>query len=180
MNKRITLITNFENEISYKIDKLIKNTGISTCKVPYGVEGVDDRIKMDTLPYHLTICTWNETEKELVIDFLNSISFQSLTVYVNNVELMDGRNNSKVLYLSIEKNEKLISLQKKLYEKFENSKYNPDNFVFHITLDIDQDTQKILKLEKEIKKLFVPFKIEITSIGLYEIYPAIQIHNIKS
>lgn len=50
MNKRITLITLFEESIKSKIQEMINLTNVKACKVPYGVT-LDDRVKVDTLPY---------------------------------------------------------------------------------------------------------------------------------
>ena len=54
-------------------------------------------------------------------------------------------------------------------------KYNPEKFKFHITIHVDQDKKKIEKLKESILKKQCPFKIDIKSFGLYEIYQAKRI-----
>ena len=79
---------------------------------------------------------------------------------------MNARCDSYCLYLSIEENQQIKELQKKFYNKFPMEKYNPDDFNFHMTLDIDKDYNKILDLQKMLKENFKPFFLEFNIVAL--------------
>ena len=51
MEKRITLVTMFDNEEINKIETLMLKTNKKTCKVPYGIDD-EKRYEIDNLPYH--------------------------------------------------------------------------------------------------------------------------------
>ncbi len=64
------------------------------------------------------------------------------------------------------------NLQMRLYEIVGNKDYLPQNNITHMTLCISKDHNKIFRLKKSIESIFQPFKLEIISLGLYEIWPA--------
>lgn len=135
-------------------------------------KNVSNRIEADTLPFHFTLSAWNITEKETVITKLSQIKFSQLTVLVNNIEIMKGKENSFVLYFNVQENKSLRKLHQKIYEILPSEKYNPSTFKFHITIHIDKDYNKINKMKDELLKDFIPFKLNISTFSLYEIYPA--------
>lgn len=63
-------------------------------------------------------------------------------------------------------------LLKSIYKVLPSKKYNPDSFNLHITIHVDNNYKRILKLRDEIKKRFNSFEIEVSSFGLFEIYPS--------
>ncbi len=85
---------------------------------------------------------------------------------------MNGRENSYVLYFKIKENRELKELQEKVYNILPIEKYNPNKFKFHITIHVDKDYDKIIKIKHELEKSFIPFELTVSSIGLFEIYPA--------
>lgn len=171
MNERITFISMFDKEVLSNIEYYTKQINENLCKVPFG-KNVGNREEVDTLPYHFTLSAWNISNEENVIKGLSKLAFPKLRLIVNNVEIMKGKENSYVLYFSIEDNEELKLLQQKIYEILPSEKYNPNNFNFHITIHIDKDYNKIISMKEKILQNFIPFEIEVDTFGLYEIYPA--------
>lgn len=178
MNERITFISIFDNNNLEKIEFYIEKLNEKLCKVPYG-KNVDNREKVDTLPYHFTLSAWDISAEENVINELSKIAFPKLRLLIKNVEIMNGRENSYVLCFSIEDNEELKLLQQKIYKVLPSEKYNPDNFNFHITIHIDKDYNKIISMKEKILESFIPFELEVDAFGLYEIYPAKLIKNFR-
>lgn len=171
MNERITLVSLFEEYSLEKINKLVNKINENLCKVPFG-KNVDDRIKVDTLPYHFTLFAWDIIEEEKVIEKLNNIIFPKIKVKVDSIKIMNGKENSYVLYFNIVDSDELKSLQKSIYENFTSKHYNPENFNFHITIHIDKDYEKIIKMEEALEENFEEFELAINSFALFEIYPA--------
>lgn len=171
MNERITFVSIFDNNNLAKIEFYIKKINEKSCKVPYG-KNVDNREEVDTLPYHFTLSAWDISAEENVIRELSKIAFSKLRLLINGVEIMNGKENSYVLYFNIEDNEKLKLLQQRIYQVLPSEKYNPNNFNFHITIHIDKDYNKIISMQQKILENFIPFELEIDTFGLYEIYPA--------
>ena len=171
MNEKVTLISLFNLENLNKIDNIIKTISKPLCKVPFG-RNVDNRKQADTLPYHFTLSAWNIEDEESVKKALTQIEFPKIKIFINNVEIMRGKENSYVLYFNIEENEKLKLLQKQIYRILPSERYNPENFKFHITIHIDKDYNKIISMKEQILQDFKPFELDINTLGLYEIYPA--------
>ena len=171
MNERITFISVFNDISLEKIEHYTKEINDKLCKVPFG-KNVNNREEADTLPYHFTLSAWDISCKEKVIDELSKIEYPKLKILINDIEIMNGKENSYVLYFSIEDNEELKLLQQKIYEILPSEKYNPINFNFHITIHIDKDYNKIISMKEKILQNFIPFEIEVDTFGLYEIYPA--------
>ena len=94
---RITLITKFKEKELNKINNQLKNINYHMCKVPYGIDD-ELRNEIDNLPYHFT---------------MNKIKLKN-----NDIRIMNGRNNSFVLYFSIEENKDIKELQKNSFYKF--------------------------------------------------------------
>lgn len=179
MNERITLISQFsETDLNY-FNNLFKDLNDILCKVPYG-KNVNDRYKIDTLPLHFTLSAWNIKNKDLILKKLNNIEFKELNIKLNDIQIMKGKENSYVLYISIEENNELKELQQNIYNELPTEKYNPNTFKFHITIHIDKDYDKIIELQKKLKTKFQKTEIKIKEYGLYEIYPAKLIQTYKN
>ena len=66
MSKRITMISFMNKTELDKVEKLMNNIQIKTCKVPYGIND-ENRYNIDNLPYHFTIFATNkENQKEII------------------------------------------------------------------------------------------------------------------
>lgn len=98
MNERITLVSLFDNNNLAKIEYYTKQINEKLCKVPFG-KNVNNREEVDTLPYHFTLSAWDISDEENVINELSKITFSKLKLLVNNVKIMNGKENSHVLYL---------------------------------------------------------------------------------
>ncbi len=170
---RITLISAFKENELYKIKKCLENVNFKTCKVPFGIDD-NQRYELDNLPYHITIFATDKENQEEFIKLIKSIKTEKICLKVNQVKIMNGRNNSYVLYLGIEENKSLKKLQRVFYKSFPKEHYNPNNFTFHITLHIDKDFNRINDLQKEIIKRFEPFYMEFDQIDLFD-YPGKKI-----
>lgn len=176
MSKRITLISLMErNEIS-KVEQLMSNIKENTCKVPYGIND-EKRYEIDNLPYHFTIFATNKENQDKLLEIAESINIDKIRLKVNDIKIMNALYDSYCLYLSIEENQQIKELQRTFYKEFPKEKYNPDNFVFHMTLHIDKDYNKILKMQDILKQNFTPFSLEFNILALFD-YPGEMIKKI--
>ena len=110
MNERITLVSLFNQSDLEKINNIIKVINEPLCKVPFG-KNVDNRIKADTLPYHFTLSAWDISQENFILQELSNINFNSFKVNVDSIEIMNGKENSYVLYFNIKVNNELKLLQ---------------------------------------------------------------------
>lgn len=177
MSKRITLITFIDQIETNKIEKLMRNINENTCKVPYGIND-EKREKIDNLPYHFTIFATNKENQKKLLEILESINIDKIQLKINDIKIMNGRDNSYCLYLSIEENNNIKELQRIFYKEFRKEEYNPDKFNFHMTLHIDKDYYKILNLQKVLKENFKPFYLKFNTLALYD-YPGEMIKLIQ-
>lgn len=177
MSKRITMISFMNKTELDKVEKLMNNIPIKTCKVPYGIDD-ENRYNIDNLPYHFTIFATNKENQNEIIKIAQKIEIHKIRVKVDDVKIMKGRYESFVLYLSIEDNEEIKSLQRIFFNNFPKEKYNPEQFTFHLTLHIDKDYDKILKLQNIINDNFKPFYLEFDRLALYD-YPGDMIKEIS-
>ena len=172
MNERITLISIFDNESIIRIKDILKVINKSNlCKVPFG-KNVVNREEVDTLPFHFTLCAWDISQEKEILNSLKNISFKKFQIKVKDIKIMNGKEDSYVLYFEVESNEYLKKLQKEIYEIKPVSKYNPETFKFHITIHIDKDYDKIISMQEKLRENFEEFILNVEDIGLYEIYPA--------
>lgn len=178
MNERITLVSLFNQNDLEKINNIIKIINEPLCKVPFG-KNVEDRTKADTLPYHFTLSAWNIDQEGFILQELSNIYFNSFMVNVDSIEIMNGKENSYVLYFNVKVNNELKLLQERIYNILPSEKYNPNKFHFHITITIDKDCEKIIRIKNKLEEIFIPFDLKINSIGLFEIYPATLIKTMK-
>lgn len=169
MNKRITLITFMEQNEINKIENLMSVVKENTCKVPYGIND-KNRYEIDNLPYHFTIFATKKENQDKILEIGEKVNIDKIQLKVNDIKIMDARDNSYCLYLSIEENKKIKELQRIFHNEFPKEPYNPDNFIFHVTLHIDKDYSKILELKNILKQNFNPFFLRFNMMALFN-YP---------
>lgn len=169
MHKRITLISFIEENGISKVEQLMSTITENTCKVPYGIND-KERYEIDNLPYHFTIFATNKENQDKVLEIVERINIDKIQLKVNDIKIMNGIYDSYCLYLSIEENQQIKELQRIFYNEFPKEKYNPDNFIFHMTLHIDKDYNKVLNLQKTLKENFKPFLLEFNALELFD-YP---------
>lgn len=177
MSKRITLISFIEKNEINKVEQLMNNINENTCKVPYGIND-EKRYEIDNLPYHFTIFATNKENQEEILKIAESINIDKIQLKVNDIKIMNALYNSYCLYLSIEESYKIRDLQRIFHTEFPKEKYNPDDFIFHITLHIDKDYDKILRMQNILKQNFKPFFLEFDMLALFD-YPGEMIRKIK-
>ncbi len=169
MNKRITLISLINQYEIDKINKLMNESKEKTCKMPFGIND-KKRYELDTLPYHFTIFATDKQNQNQIIEIAKKINIDKIEVKIDDIKIMKAKYDSYCLYLQVENSEKLKNLQRIFYNVFPKEKYNPDNFTFHMTLHIDNNYEKILKLQNKLKENFTPFYISFDTLALYD-YP---------
>jgi len=177
MSKRITLVSFIKNNEIKKVEKLMSNINENTCKVPYGIND-EKRYEIDNLPYHFTIFATNKENQDKMLEIAESINIDKIQLKVSDIKIMNARYDSYCLYLSIEDNEQIKELQRIFYKQFPMEKYNPDDFVFHMTLHIDKDYNKILNLQEILQENFKPFFLEFNTVALFD-YPGEMIKKIN-
>ncbi|MCM1053495.1 MAG: hypothetical protein NC483_05940 [Ruminococcus sp.] len=171
-SQRLTLITNFKQEsleMLTSYENLLKD---NLCRVPFGK--VANREKSNTLPFHLTLIAWDNSKKEEILTNLTQIVFPKTKVLIDDVKIMNGKENSYVLYFSVAKNNALISLSKQIYDLIPSQNYL-NKSEFHITIHIDKDYSKVTSMQETLLESFRPFELEIEEYKLYEIYPPLLI-----
>ena len=172
MNKRITSIALFDKDSLNKLNESIKGLNETFCKVPFRE---DNRESLDTLPYHFTFTVWDSSEKDIAVEIIKRIKFNEIKLRIIGVNIKESFNDSYNLYFEIERNNSLYLLQKQIYDLAKIEKYNPDNFVPHITIHCDKDYEKLVKIRDKIMNNFIDFEVSFKQIGLFEIYPAKRI-----
>lgn len=65
------------------------------------------------------------------------------------------------------------ALLAELYKRIGNEKYHPEKANLHLTICISKDLDKIHRITARIKQQFIPFRLRIMSLGLYEIWPGV-------
>lgn len=103
MNERITFISAFDDINLEKIEYYTMQINNKLCKVPF-CKSVDNREQADTLPYHFTLSAWDISYEEKVINELSKIEYSKLKILINDIEIMNGKENSYVLALKKVKN----------------------------------------------------------------------------
>lgn len=164
---RITLITLLKQDDLNKITTLLRN--IKICKVPYGIND-ENRLKIDNLPFHFTLFATDKKNESELLSMIQNIKSDCFKLKINQVGIMPGRNHSSVLYFGIEENKELKELQRYFYAYFHEEKYNPETFLFHMTIHIDQDYKVVQEIYKTVMKSFKPFVLEVSSLALFN-YP---------
>jgi len=178
---RVTLITYFEKEDLNKVDRLMKNIKVSTCKVPYIPDTEEERHKADIFPWHITIFIGNKERAPQILELIKKAKKQKIKLKFNDVILQQSpKFGSMSLLLTIEQNQEMIDLQNMFYHEFTEEKgrgasykgkagekYDASKYTFHLTLDIDKDLQKIQDEYEIIKKDFKPFEVEFEKLMLF-------------
>ena len=172
MSNRITSIALFDKDSLNKFDESVQSINEHFCKVPFREE---NRETLDTLPYHFTFTVWDSSQKDIAMEIIKNIKFSEIELKIIGVNVKESFNDSYNLYFEIERNNELYLLQKQIYDLAKIEKYNPDNFVPHITIHCDKDYEKLVKIKETIMKEFIDFEVQFKQIGLFEIYPAKQI-----
>lgn len=175
---RLTIVTLFEEESINKLTCLLSNIKIPLCKVPFN-NNTKYRDEIDTLPLHMTLSSDDISKKEDILTKIHKINFSQFNITIDSIKIMPGRENSYVLYFNVMLSEKLKELHKEIYNILPNKKYEISTYNFHITITIDKNYDNIIKIKEQLEKEFRPIDITIKSIGVYEIYPAKLIKNIK-
>jgi len=171
-NRRITCITMLNDKSIKCLKEKISGIGFKLCKVPYKEINREEK---DKLPFHATICVWNDGNKKEIRKFMNNINIPNIKLKIVGTKIKESYGDSYNLYFEFEKNNEFRKIQEIVYEYSKIEKYNPDIFIPHITIHIDMDYSKILELQNYIMKNFQPFEVEFNSLGVYEIYPPIKI-----
>lgn len=167
----LTLITHLSEESYRALDGILKPLGTErVCRVPYGRVKDSERYAVDTLPYHFTVTSTKEPLSSLA-PRMQDFEFVPFSVEVNGLDVMRGRNNSRVLYLKISPSSDFYELQDRLFSIFGNEKYLPGENVVHMTLCISKDWKKVFRIKHAIESTFSPFELQVTGLGLYEIWP---------
>lgn len=175
MNERLPLVAVFNENDLEKINNFLKNISTNLCKVPFGKKVDNCRFEVDALPYHMTIFSWSIKRLEEVKSILSTISFNPIEVLVENIQIVEGNDDSLELQFAIAENEELKKIQEQLLIHFSSQVFNPSTYIFHITIHISKNKEEIYQLEKNLQKNFRPFKLTIDTLKLFSIYPAIII-----
>lgn len=138
MSKRITLISLLEEKELRKVESLMSVIKEKTCKVPYGIND-EKREEIDNLPYHFTIFATKKENQEKMLKIAKSIKVSEIQLKIDNIKIKEASQESYCLYLSIEESQAIKDLQRIFYKEFPKEYYNPDHFIFHMTLQIDRD-----------------------------------------
>ena len=169
MSKRITLISLIEKKEISKVEQLMSILDEETCKVPYGIDD-ENRKEIDNLPYHFTIFATNKENQDQILKIVETIKMEKIQLKVNDIRMMQASQNSYCLYLSIEENQEIKELQRIFNKEFPKERFNPDYFIFHMTLHIDKDYNKILEMQNTLKQNFKPFFLNFNKLALFD-YP---------
>lgn len=166
-----TLITHFDDRGYRAINAALECvSNEKLCRVPYGRVNENERFLVDTLPFHFTISSSNETQNH-IFDKMRDFSFDSFCVMIDGLGIMKGRNNSYVLFFTMSMSLMMDELRRKVHKRIGNDSYLPYNHINHITICITTDFEEVIRVKKEIESGFSPFPLTIISIGLYRIWP---------
>ncbi len=61
-------------------------------------KSVNNREIIDTLQYHFTLSAWDISYEEKVINELLKLKYPKLKILINNIEIMNGKENMKNNY----------------------------------------------------------------------------------
>lgn len=166
-----TLITHFDTEGYEKLHSILSVISDERfCRVPYRRVENAKRYQVDTLPYHVTV-SFSEGPLCHLLSALDQLQFAPFPIKIIGLDIMPGKDSSKVLYLKIAKNVTMDMLQMKVCKLTGNMKYLPTCHEPHITLCISKDYEKIERINNRLLCDFKPFWLTVKSLGLYEIWP---------
>ncbi len=169
MRKRITLIMMPDDKSVNQIQTLIQDIPEKMCKVPFGIDD-NNRYQMDNLPYHFTIFATNKENEAYMLALMHQLELPTIKIQVEDICVKKAKQEGFILYFSIKKNAQMYELQNRFYSKMPTENYNPQHFVFHMTLHIDKEENKVLKMQEIIKAKWKPFTMECKTLGLFN-YP---------
>ena len=168
---KYTLITHFDDNSYQKLYSILNYDPSERINhIPYGRMPDDIRKVADTLPLHITVSSSKMPLNE-VMNRLEGLAFRPFDVWIDSIGLSPAKQHSHFLYFKIKQSEEMDALLNDLFIRIGNDKYNPENAKLHITICISKDKSKILRIKNRIKQEFIPFKLRIMSLGLYEIWP---------
>lgn len=171
-NKRITCITMLSDKSIKRIEDKVSGVKFNLCKVPYKE---NNREEKDKLPFHATICVWNNGNKEEIKEIIKNINITNIKLKITGTKIKQSYGDSFNIYFEFEKNNEFRKIQEIVYKYSNIEKYNPNSFIPHITIHIDKDYSKILELQNYIMKNFEAFEVEFNRLGVYEVYPPTKI-----
>ncbi len=114
------------------------------------------------LPQHITLGSFSTEEKAQLVDLLRTVSteYSSFEVTFNHIGIFWGAN---VLFVAPDTNEQLLKLKERFGDSY--------NWTPHTTMLID-NPDEIYKALPVVMRSFSAFKGRITSLHLYEFFPA--------
>lgn len=116
------------------------------------------------IPYHITLGSFPITMQNELVEKINKHCLNLSTFSINLFDINHFKN--KVLFIEPQLNEDLVNLHNSFKGNFaDNYNWQP-----HITIYCGTRL-KTIKAKKVIKKDFIPFKAQITSIQLSEFFP---------
>jgi len=174
MNKRITCIALFESNDLIALEKFISVVG-PTNKVPFSIE---NRSEVDRLPRHSTLIVWQNQNKEKIIKLMKSLSVKPMELEVTAISLKKSLDKSYNLFFEVKWDDNLKKLKQEIYHQLPSEKYHPDQYQTHITIHTDDDYVKIMTMKKRLEINFRPFKLKVSEIGIFDIYPTNELYRI--
>ena len=182
--KKITLITYFNEDEQNKIKDIMSSINEKTCKVPYFLDDDAKRYSVDIMPYHFTIFGTDKENQEKVLDVLEKTKLNNIKVKIDKLKLIQSvKSGAYILYFGIEKNQKLIDLQRMFFKEIPEERgyvggsfytgdpekeYDSSNYVFHMTLHVTRDENKAKEMYNIINENFQPFYMEFNRVALYD------------
>jgi len=126
---------------------------------------------------HITLCIFDQIDCEDCECYINEISsqFQLHSVSLDHLGIFN--NGEKVLFLGPTPNERLLTMQKEVFETLSGSAstpwklYHPNAWVPHCTLANDLDEESLKKALQIALNIQLPILAEISQIGIIEFDP---------
>lgn len=184
MKEKITLITYFNEKEQNKIKDIMSKIKEKTCKVPYFLDDDAKRYSVDIMPYHFTIFGTDKENQAKVLDVLEKTKLNNIKVKIDKLKLIQSvKSGAYILYFGIEKNQKLIDLQRMFFKEIPEERgyvggsfytgdpekeYDSSNYVFHMTLHVTRDENKAKEMYNIINENFQPFYMEFNRVALYD------------
>lgn len=166
-----TIVTHFDAEGYKKLHTILSVVSDERiCRVPYGRVEDNRRYQVDTLPYHVTVSS-SKGPLDCLMSALEKFRFSPFNITIVGLNVMQGKNNSQVLYFEVGPSKEMDKLQSEMYIITGNEKYIPGKAIPHITLCISKDYAKINRIKNFVLSGFAPFTLKVMSVGLYEIWP---------
>ena len=167
----LSLITVFSRGSEKKLNNILSRVEEPMCRVPFG--RVENREEVDTIPPHFTLSSWRGKEKERILTKIRYLRFRKFSVCVDSIDMMYGRQDSYVLYFSIRPSKALARLQNDIHALMPGASYFPGTATSHMTICVDKDYTKICAIKERLDARFRPFRMRISALELYELYPPV-------